>query len=60
MYLKVGVSGSPGCDVPNESQLPLKEALNDQFRVDFYDGYIGNMGQAIADGGMTELPHNAC
>lgn len=52
--------GSAGCDVPNESQLPLKEALNDQFRVDFYDGYIGNMGQAIADGGTTELPHNAC
>lgn len=48
---------SSGCDVPNESQLPLEEALNDQFRVDFYNGYIGNMGQAIADGGeKTHTP----
>lgn len=53
--------GSAGCDVPNESQLPLKEALNDQFRVDFYDGYIGNMGQAIADGGtIRPSSHNGC
>jgi beta-glucosidase/6-phospho-beta-glucosidase/beta-galactosidase len=39
-----------GCDVPNESQLPLAEALNDQFRVDFYRGYLGNMAEAMKDG----------
>lgn len=27
-----------GCDVPGETQMPLGEALNDTFRVDFYKG----------------------
>eukprot|EP00624_Nannochloropsis_granulata_P003078 evm.model.NODE_25690_length_16931_cov_16.617329.2 len=39
-----------GCDVPNESQLTLAEALDDQFRIDFYKGYLGNMAEAIKDG----------
>jgi hypothetical protein len=41
----------PGCDVPNESYMPLEQALNDQFRVDFYSGYIASMAQAMVDGG---------
>ena len=39
-----------GCDVPNESALPLKQALNDDFRVNFYRDYIGNMVEAMKDG----------
>jgi hypothetical protein len=40
-----------GCDVPNESALPLEQALNDQFRINFYRDYIVNMTQAMAEGG---------
>jgi beta-glucosidase len=39
-----------GCDVPNESNLPLQQALNDDFRVNFYRDYIGNMVEAMKDG----------
>lgn len=39
-----------GCDVPDESSLPLDKALKDDFRVDFYKEYIGNMSLAIEDG----------
>lgn len=39
-----------GCDVPNESQLPLDQALNDTFRVQFYNDYITEMGKAIDRG----------
>ncbi|KAI8803457.1 putative beta-glucosidase [Cladochytrium replicatum] len=40
-----------GCSVPNETSLPLEEALNDQFRVDYYKGYLneGLLG-AVEDG----------
>jgi hypothetical protein len=44
-----------GCDVPNESSLPLAQALNDTFRVNFYKGYIGNMAQAMKKGGEYHL-----
>lgn len=40
-------------DVPNESALSLEEALKDDFRVDYYDGYISNMGIAMQNGGKT-------
>ena len=39
-----------GCDVPNESQLPLDQALQDDFRVNFYRDYIQNMALAMMDG----------
>jgi len=39
-----------GVSVPNETELPLSEALHDQFRVDFYSQYIGNVSLAIRDG----------
>jgi len=39
-----------GCDVPNESSLPLQQALNDDFRVNFYRDYIGNMVEAMKEG----------
>lgn len=29
-----------GCDVPNESSLPLAAALNDTFRVEYYRSYL--------------------
>jgi len=39
-----------GVDVPNESSLPLQEALNDTFRVDFIRDYTDNVFLAIEDG----------
>ena len=39
-----------GCDVPNESGLPLADALNDTFRVNFYQGYVQAAQQAVNDG----------
>jgi len=39
-----------GVDVPGENDMPLAEALNDTFRVDFYREYIGNVTQAMSEG----------
>lgn len=39
-----------GCDVPNESQLPLQTALDDIFRVNYYREYLSNMMEAIESG----------
>ena len=32
-----------GCDVPGESDLPLEDAIHDDFRVDFYTQYTTNV-----------------
>jgi len=39
-----------GVDVPNESAMPLEQALNDTFRINFYDQYIGNATKAKSEG----------
>jgi len=39
-----------GVDVPDESSLPLDQALNDTFRVDYINGYTHNMLLAMQDG----------
>ena len=39
-----------GVDVPGESELPLAQALEDDFRVDFYSGYLQNVMKAMAEG----------
>jgi len=36
-----------GCDVPNESQIPFPQVLNDTFRIDFYSQYISNVSAAL-------------
>ncbi|KAK9827612.1 hypothetical protein WJX81_006199 [Elliptochloris bilobata] len=41
-----------GCDVPGESGLALPEALNDTFRVNFYQGYVQAAAQAAAYDGV--------
>jgi len=41
-----------GVSVPNENSLPLTDALNDTFRVSYYDQYISNVSKAI-DGGVN-------
>jgi len=38
-----------GVDVPNESALPLNEALNDTFRVNYYQDYLTQLSMAIYD-----------
>ena len=39
-----------GVDVPNENSLSLADALNDTFRVNFYQGYVQAAQQAVNDG----------
>jgi len=39
-----------GVDVPGESSMPLDQALNDTFRIEFYETYIDNVMLAVADG----------
>jgi len=39
-----------GCDIPGENEMSLEEALNDEFRVNFYSQYIGNVTKAKAEG----------
>jgi len=39
-----------GVDVPNETLLPLHEALNDTFRIDYIRDYTDNVFLAIQDG----------
>ena len=36
-----------GVSVPGESSLPIEQALNDTFRVNYLDGYINSMLDAI-------------
>jgi len=39
-----------GCDVPNESKLPLAVAIKDEFRVNYYTQYLSNMLMAMQYG----------
>eukprot|EP00756_Hemistasia_phaeocysticola_P043712 Hpha_TRINITY_DN17289_c0_g1::TRINITY_DN17289_c0_g1_i1::g.17848::m.17848/K01188/E3.2.1.21; beta-glucosidase len=39
-----------GCDVPGENTMPIDQALNDTFRVDFYKGYTAQALKAKAEG----------
>lgn len=39
-----------GCDVPGESQLSLEDALNDTFRVNYYNDYLENVMKAMQEG----------
>lgn len=39
-----------GVDVPGENEMPLKEALNDTFRVNYFKDYLQNLKEAVAAG----------
>lgn len=39
-----------GCDAPDEASKSLPDVLDDPFRVDYLQGYLAALGQAIADG----------
>jgi len=38
-----------GVSVPHENELPIEQALHDQFRIDFYSQYISNISKAITE-----------
>jgi len=38
-----------GVDVPDESSLPIIQAINDTFRVDYYSDYLENLLAAIQE-----------
>jgi beta-glucosidase len=48
-----------GCDVPGENDMPLEEALRDQFRVDFYRGYLAEVAAAVKEHGVKLLAYTA-
>jgi len=39
-----------GCDVPDESTLPLAKALDDSFRINYYSQYLAAVERAVNDG----------
>ena len=39
-----------GCDVPNESALPIEEVLRDAFRITYLSSYIAEMKRAMSLG----------
>lgn len=39
-----------GCSVPNENNLSLDKLLQDDFRIEYYKGYLENMQLAMQDG----------
>ena len=39
-----------GCDIPMENDMSLEVALNDVFRINYYELYLLEMERAIRDG----------
>ena len=39
-----------GCDVMGENDMSMEEALNDQFRITYYQQYLAAMDRAIKEG----------
>jgi len=48
-----------GVDVPGESSMPLDQALNDDFRIDFYSGYLTEVSNAINIDGIKVIGYFA-
>ena len=42
-----------GVSVPGETKLPIQEALHDQFRIDFYRGYIQSVIDSVLIDGVN-------
>ncbi len=42
-----------GVDVPGENEMPLQQALNDTFRVDYLTGYTSNLRDAVLTDGVN-------
>jgi beta-glucosidase len=48
-----------GASAPGESFLPVQQALEDEFRVQYLKGYIGEMAKAIQEDGVKVLGYMA-
>jgi len=48
-----------GCDAPGENEMPLEQALRDQFRVDYYRGYVAEAAKAVRDSGVRLVGYAA-
>jgi beta-glucosidase len=48
-----------GVSVPNENALSLEDALNDTFRVRYYEGYLNAMLDAVTLDGVKVLGYMA-
>jgi beta-glucosidase len=48
-----------GISIPNENAFPIKEALNDTFRVHYYEGYLNALLEAVNLDGVKVLGYMA-
>lgn len=48
-----------GVSVPNENSLAIADALHDQFRVEYYQGYLQNVKDAITIDGVNVVAYFA-
>ncbi len=48
-----------GVDVPNESAMPLAQALNDTFRVNYYSSYLDNIAKAMNEDSVSVMGYFA-
>jgi beta-glucosidase len=48
-----------GVSVPDENALPLPEALNDTFRIHYYEGYLNALLEAVTIDGVQVLGYMA-
>jgi len=48
-----------GVSVPNESRIPLSEALNDTFRIDYFSLYLAQLEMAISQDGVNVIGYFA-
>lgn len=39
-----------GCDVPGEASMSIEEAMNDQFRINYYSSYLEQVDKAMQEG----------
>ncbi len=48
-----------GVDVPGEGLMPLEQALNDTFRVNYYSAYLDNVAKAMNEDSVSVLGYFA-
>ena len=48
-----------GVDVPNEGSMPIAQALNDTFRVNYYSSYLDNVAKAMNEDSVSIMGYFA-
>jgi beta-glucosidase/6-phospho-beta-glucosidase/beta-galactosidase len=48
-----------GVDVPNEGSMPIAQAINDTFRVNYYSSYLDNISKAMHEDSVSVMGYFA-